>query len=138
MCKCSKYKTRIIQLIMGCIELYSTCLVSIMYLMGYMLRYDNTVGWYNLAIYQNIAINIDKDINRMQKYCKIMRNNIIVNVIDIYYAHKKFKFLISSKTKSVVLSNCRSLLWTYSMSNCLFVAWHLMFYLGSMCPRVPT
>ena len=73
-------------------------------------------------MYQNIAINIDKDINRMQKYCKIMRNNIIVNVIDIYYTHKKFKFLISSKTKSVVLSNCRSLLWTYSMSNCLFVA----------------
>ena len=138
MCKCSKYKTRIIQLIMGCIELYSTCLVSIMYLMGYMLRYDNTVGWYNLAIYQNIAINIDKDINRMQKYCKIMRNNIIVNVIDIYYTHKKFKFLISSKTKSVVLSNCRSLLWTYSMSNCLFVAWHLMFYLGRMCPIVAT
>ena len=63
-----------------------------------------------------------EDINRMQKYCKIMRNNIIVNVIDIYYTHKKFKFLISSKTKSVVLSNCRSLLWTYSMSNYLFVA----------------
>ena len=138
MCKCIKYKTRIIQHIMGCIELYSTCLVSIMYLMGYMLRYDNTVGWYNLAIYQNIAINIDKDINRMQKYCKIMRNNIIVNVIYIYYTHKKSKSLISSKTKSVALSNCRCLLWTYSMSNCLFVAWHLISYLGRMRPRVAT